>query len=149
MNHNRILGVRSGASQPEIQKAFRAAAMEIHPDHSNEPEAAETFARIKEAKDQLLREAQAQEAIRDDAAIQNATTAAVRATGNATYSTTYSNSPVSDEPTPEELAHIQELDRLALHYGTLSVFARRHEPDDVRRHRRKITTTNRRLNGKY
>ena len=47
MNHNQILGVRADAPKEEIQAAFRKAALETHPDHSNSPEAAEAFARIK------------------------------------------------------------------------------------------------------
>ena len=54
MNNRDILGVGQHASHSEIKQAFRNAAKELHPDHSNSPEAAEAFARIKEAHDALL-----------------------------------------------------------------------------------------------
>ena len=57
MNYNQVLGVTSNASSGEIQAAFRKAAMEVHPDHSNSPEAAQAFARIKEARDELIKRA--------------------------------------------------------------------------------------------
>lgn len=148
MNHNQLLGVNYDASSDEIKKAFRVAAMEIHPDHSSAPEAAEAFARIKAARDELLKRAEQASASRDSQSIQNATDAAVRATVNAAYQSPAASF-VSSEPTPEEIQHIQELDRLVMQYRGQSLLARTKEPNEVRRHRRKLERTKRRIEGKY
>ena len=150
MNHDRILGVSTNATKSEIQRAFRSAAMEIHPDHNNSAEAAEAFDRIKKARDALLENAK-NTPIRDDSAIRAATDAAVKATMQAAYQQT-SSIPVFDEPedmTPEEVAHIQELDRLAMQYAKLSRKQKRQETDEAHRHRKKLETVNRRINSKY
>lgn len=48
-----ILGVKRGATQEEIQKAFRAKARKFHPDISKEPDAEERFKQINEAYEVL------------------------------------------------------------------------------------------------
>ena len=148
MNHNQLLGVSHDASPDEIKKAFRMAAMEIHPDHSSAPEAAEAFARIKAARDELLERAEQASAAQDSRAVQNATNAAVKATANAAYQQSV-GVPVSSQPTVEEIRHIQELDRLAMHYAKQPFLTRSKEPDEVRRHRRKLLRSRHRIEGKY
>ena len=153
MEHNKILGVGSDATTGEINKAFRAAAMEIHPDHSSAPEAAVDFDRIREARDRLIEEAKRNEIASDAASIQSATARAVKATEDAAYgassATTSAAANAADDLTPEEIAHIQELDRLANLYARKSKLARRGESPEVRSHRRRIATANRRIDGKY
>jgi len=148
MNHNQLLGVGPGASASEIQSAFRKAALEVHPDHSNSPEAAEAFARIKEARDELIKRAAAVENARDAQSIQNATASAVRATTNAAFSTSVVDD-LYDGFAPEEIVKIQELDRLAAQRPKRSLFTRAKEPIEVIRHRKKIRTQNKRIEGKY
>ncbi len=48
------LGLRQGASDDEIRKAYRKKAMEYHPDRNNSPEAQEMFIRITEAYEYLI-----------------------------------------------------------------------------------------------
>ena len=148
MNHNQLLGVGPQASAGEIQSAFRKAALEVHPDHSDSPEAAEAFARIKEARDELMKRAAAVENVRDAQSIQNATASAVRATTNAAFSTSVTDN-LYDGFTPEEIVKIQELDRLATQRPKRSLFTRVKEPIEVIRHRKKIRTQNKRIEGKY
>lgn len=148
MEHARLLGVPAHASTSEIQKAFRSAAMEIHPDHSNSPEAAEAFARIKEARDELLRRAEAAGPARDAATTAHATAAAIKATDSATYAQ-YVYSSLPDDMSEEEIAHIQMLDSLVQKSNKRSLFRLTKESDEVRRHRKKIATNNNRIMGKY
>jgi DnaJ-class molecular chaperone len=150
MNHDKLPGVSQGASEAEIQKAFRVAAMEIHPDHNNQPEAAEAFIRIREARDELLKEAKLRKAssAADDSSRRTAATAAT-ATAQAAYAAADSASASAPEPSAEELQHIQELDELAREYAQQYRFRRGKAPEEVRRHWRKIETTNRRIDGKY
>lgn len=145
MNHNQILGVSADAPKEEIQQAFRKAALETHPDHSNSPEAAEAFARIKEARDELMKRAESQ-TNRDT--VQHSTAAAVKATSNAAYATSTDDG-LFDGFTPEEVIYIQKLDRLAMQKPKISLFRRVKEPAEVRRHRNKIKTINKRINGQY
>lgn len=145
MNHNTVLGINSDATAPEIQAAFRKAALEAHPDHSNSPEAAEAFIRIKEARDAMLARAERQDP-RDT--VQSSTAAAVKATTNAAYASTIVTS-IYDQFTPEEIAKIQELDEMAAKYSKSSLFHRVKESVAVKRHRKKIQTTNDRIIGKY
>lgn len=44
-----VLGVRPDASEDEIRRAFRRLAHQYHPDHNQDPDAAEQFRKIKEA----------------------------------------------------------------------------------------------------
>ena len=149
MNHNQILGVGQSASAGEIQSAFRKAAMEVHPDHSNSPEAAEAFARIKEARDELMKRAEQAGKQHDSASVQRSTNAAVRATTNATtYSTSITNS-LFDGMTPEEVAHDQLLDQLVREQSKRSLFRRVRESTEVAKHRKKLKTNERRLRGLY
>jgi hypothetical protein len=56
MNHwdyYRILGIRQGASDDEIRKAYRKKAMECHPDRNHSDGAQEAFIRITEAYEYL------------------------------------------------------------------------------------------------
>mgnify|MGYP003792993693 CR=1 FL=1 len=48
-----VLGIKHSVSDGEVQKAFRRMAMQWHPDHCKEPDAAEMFMKIKEAYDVL------------------------------------------------------------------------------------------------
>lgn len=148
MNHNQILGVSPAATASEIQSAFRKAAMEVHPDHSNSPEAAEAFARIKEARDKLMKRASTAEAARDDHSLKQAYANSVKATTNATYARPVDDS-LFDGMTPEEVAHVQMLDELVRAAHKRSLLSRVKESTDLRRHRRKIETNNDRLMGKY
>lgn len=145
MNHNQILGVSANAPKEEIQQAFRKAALETHPDHSNSPEAAEAFARIKEARDELMKRA---DASGEHDTVQHSTAAAVNATSNAAYATSTDDS-LFDGFTPEEVVYIQKLDRMAAQKPKRSLFHRVKESAEVRRHRNKINTVNKRINGEY
>ncbi len=152
MNHNKILGVSHDASSSDIQRAFRAAAMEIHPDHNNSAEAAEAFDRIKKARDALLEKAKEVTPQNDPATVQAATDAAIRATMQAAYSSPAASPPVfddSEDMTAEERAHIQELDRLATQFASLSRTQRRQESEEARRHRKRLETINQRISGIY
>ena len=144
MNHNQVLGVSSEASTTEIQAAFRKAALETHPDHSDSPEAAEAFARIKQARDELMKRAEVK---RDVDSIQTSTAAAVKATSNAAFSTQTDD--LYDGFTSEEIVYIQKLDQLAMQKPKRSLFRRVKESAEIRRHRKKISTTNDRIIGKY
>jgi len=148
MNHNQILGVAHGASAGEIQSAFRKAAMEVHPDHSSSPEAAEAFARIKEARDELMKRASSAESHRDGSSVQASTAAAVRATTNAAFSTSVIDD-LFDGMTPEEVAHVQMLDQLAAERPKKTLFGRAKESAEVTKHRKKLKTNTNRLFGKY
>lgn len=148
MNHNQILGVTNDASSGEIQAAFRKAALEVHPDHSNSPEAAEAFARIKAARDELLKRASEAELSRDATTIQQSTASAVRATTNAAYTTSIVDD-LFDGMTPEEVAHVQMLDQLVTTQPKKSFFARRRESAEIAKHRKKLKTNERRLKGLY
>ena len=153
MNHNQLLGVAPGASQQEIQTAFRKKALEHHPDVSASPEAAEAFMRIKEARDELMKHAAETTTERDAQAVQHATDAAVRATTNAAYGQNTAQKSTSDDlfdgMTPQEIVYIQELDRLAMQMSRRGVFGRRTESPAVAAHRKKLQTNNDRLSGKY
>jgi curved DNA-binding protein len=48
-----VLGVKRGASQDEIQRAYRSLARKYHPDVSKQPDAAERFGEIGEAYEVL------------------------------------------------------------------------------------------------
>lgn len=145
MGHRETLGVSQSANASEINEAFRDAAKNIHPDHSDSPEAAEAFIRIKEARDALLKEA---ENAPPKETVQASTASAVRATTNQAYAKPTTPPPAQ---TAEEIAHQQELDRQAAKASVFSLlkFRRKKESDEVKRHRHRIKTNNRRLDGKY
>jgi curved DNA-binding protein CbpA len=141
MNPRETLGVSSDASQTEIKQAFRKAAKELHPDHSDSPEAAEAFRRIKEAHDALIKSADTpRESI-------SATQAAAKASA-ATARAAYSQTP-PPAITDEELKRIQELDEIVRQSQKKSFFKRNQESTEIKKHRKKIKTNNRRLRGLY
>ncbi len=147
MNHNKILGVNDGAPAEEIKKAYRKAAKEHHPDHSDSPEAAEAFARIKQAHDELLKQAQATERVNT---IQAATAAAARATPQAAYAKTDDDTVRgASAMSPEEISHHQDLDRKAASAVHRFSFKPTKEDPEVTKHRNKIRTNNDRIVGKY
>lgn len=148
MNHNQVLGVSQGASTNEIQAAFRKAALEVHPDHSSSPEAAEAFGRIKQARDELMKRARDAERQRDTTNVQSSTAAAIRATTAAAFSTSVVDD-LFDGMTPAEVAHVQQLDELIRQAPKRTLFGRIRESTEVARHRRKIATNNKRIVGKY
>lgn len=138
MNHRELLGVSPTASKSEIKQAFRNAAKEQHPDLSGSPEAAAAFARIKEAHDALMKEA---EQPKESSTIASAAATASAATVQAAQQR---QSTSSDEAT----AHTQELDDLARRTSS-SLFRRSKESAELRKHRKKLKTNERRLRGLY
>lgn len=52
-DYYRVLGLRQGASDDEIKKAYRRKAMEFHPDRNQSLDAQEIFIRITEAYEYL------------------------------------------------------------------------------------------------
>lgn len=148
MNPNKLLGVTRGATESEIQGAFRQAAKDVHPDHSDSPEAAEAFQNIMEARDALMEQARAYEQAQDSESITKASAAAAQAAGAAAYSQVAPDDIFTDM-SDEEIAHIQELDRLAEKFAHMSPLSRHNEPPEVRRHRRQLETQRKRLSGRY
>src|SRR5512133_1609339 len=53
-DYYKILGIRRGAPDAEIRKAYRARAMEFHPDRNHSPGAQEMFLKITEAYQYLI-----------------------------------------------------------------------------------------------
>lgn len=51
-----VLGVDQGATPDEIKAAFRALAVQLHPDHNSAPDAAERFGAVKAAYAALARQ---------------------------------------------------------------------------------------------
>ncbi len=145
MNHSEALGVSRNASKSEIKKAFRNKAKEFHPDLSNSPEAAEAFKRIKEAHDELIKDAS--EAPRESVSTTSASAHAAAATAQAAYA--------KPDPEPEmtkaELEHIQNLDEQASRIlnSKRKFFRRGKISEEIRRHSKKIKNTNQRIAGKY
>lgn len=143
MNHHEILGVSANASKGEIQAAFRRSALDAHPDHSNSPEAAEAFARIKEARDALLKDTAPREDIQT---IRQSAAAAFQSTQAAAP---HYAPPTPPAPDPATVAKTQALDEAAYHAPKRRFFKKAKEPTEVIRHRNKIKQTNRRIEGKY
>src|SRR5262245_59618340 len=52
-DYYRVLGVERGATQEDIQRAYRKLARKLHPDVSKEPDAEERFKRVNEAYEVL------------------------------------------------------------------------------------------------
>lgn len=52
-DYYKVLGLRQGASDDDIRKAYRKKAMEYHPDRNPSPDAQEMFIRITEAYEYL------------------------------------------------------------------------------------------------
>lgn len=141
MGHRETLGVSSNADSDEIKRAYRKLAKEAHPDHSKSPGAAEAFKRIKEAHDALMNK---EVPVVDADTIQKATATAAKATAAAAFTP-----PPPPTMTDEELERIQDLDRQAAKKSMLSFFKRKKESFELRRHRHRIKTNTRRLDGKY
>jgi DnaJ-class molecular chaperone len=142
MNHREVLGVSQSANAKEIKQAFRKAAKELHPDHSDSPEAAEAFARIKQAHDALLKD---DETPRESVTATASAARASAATAQAAYTT-----PTPPPLTDEEIAHIQELDNLARQTAKKKSFFRKSkESAELRSHKKKLKTNERRLRGLY
>ena len=143
MGHREILGVGSDASTADIKKAFRDAAKEHHPDLSDSPEAAESFRRIKEAHDALIKES---EAPKESTTATSSAAYAAAATAKATHA---NPDPQQQQMTEEELQRVQDLDQEARKAQKRSLFRRSKEPAELRRHRKKLKTNERRLRGLY
>lgn len=148
MEHNKVLGISNNASAREVQSAFRKAAMEVHPDLSSSPEAAEAFQRIKEARDNLIAQARKEEAKRDDNYIQQATDDAINAAASISSSSSDDDfDDMFEDMTPEEIAHVQMLDNLAFNTSRIHFFRR--EDAEVTRHRKRLSTGRDRISGRY
>jgi DnaJ-class molecular chaperone len=140
MDNYQLLGVTTSATKADIQSAFRQAALAIHPDHNNANGAAESFARIKQARDELLRSLSS------------------HGSNQFTPSTSYTSKPSSnvqqkgelfDGMTPDEIAHVQMLDNLAYHSKKRWFRSKVKESAELRRHKKRIATTNKRISGLY
>ncbi len=143
MKHSEILGIGQNASKTEIKKAFREAAKELHPDRSDSPEAAEAFARIKEAHDALIKNA---ETSRESTTISSSSARAAAATAQATYTHQQPHQQMTDE----ELENIQNLDEKIRHKQARgNLFKKVKESAELRRHRNKIKTNEKRIRGEY
>lgn len=63
-----LLGLRPGATEPEVKRAFRRLAMRWHPDRNPDPAATERFKALRQAYDRLLAAADDATAVGEDAA---------------------------------------------------------------------------------
>ena len=54
MNPYTVLGIELTATKPDILKAFRKKAREVHPDKNKSPQAAKEFQKLIKARDILL-----------------------------------------------------------------------------------------------
>ena len=139
MNHREILGVNHAASAGEIKQAFRNAAKEVHPDVNNSPEATKAFTRLKEAHDALIKEAGERK--------ESSTILHTAARASAVTTQAVAASPTL--PTDGDTAHQQELDQIVHASRKRSLFRKNTESEEVRRHRKKLETNERRLRGLY
>jgi len=48
------LGLQPGATRDEVKQAFRKLALEVHPDHNEDPKAPERFAELRAAFEVLM-----------------------------------------------------------------------------------------------
>lgn len=143
MNNRELLGVSTSASKAEIKQTFRKAAKELHPDLSDSPEAAQAFAKIKEAHDALLKDA---DSPRESVTAQRSAAHAAAATTSAAQAYHHQRQQVTDE----ELEHVQDLDDQARQKPKRrGIFKRAKESAELRRHRKKIKTNNDRISGIY
>lgn len=148
MNHREVLGVGNNANRSDIKSAFREAAKSTHPDVNSSPEAAEAFAKIKQAHDALLQELDGTTI--ESSAAQDAAMRAAQAVARAAYQTPPAQtSPTNTarQKTDEEIRLEQELDARAA--AKQHPLHRRHESEEVVRHRKKLRTNAQRINGKY
>lgn len=53
MNDYEILGIKEGATEEEIKKAFKKRALELHPDKNKAPDAHDKFLQLKEAYERV------------------------------------------------------------------------------------------------
>ena len=49
-----VLGLKKGASEDEIKKAFRKMAMKYHPDKNHDPDAEKKFIEIRNAYEYII-----------------------------------------------------------------------------------------------
>lgn len=143
VNPREILGVSANANQSEIKRAFRQAAKELHPDISDSPEAAEAFAKIKHAHDVLIETA---DSPRESVTESRSAAHAAAATTQRPYAPQSASRTANDD---EDIAHTQELDDYVRSEPSTSFFRRKKEPEEVRKHRKKLKTNERRLRGLY
>lgn len=59
-SYYKILGLKPGAEEKEVKKAYRALALKYHPDVSRDPNASEKFHRICEAYEVILKDIERQ-----------------------------------------------------------------------------------------
>ena len=141
MKPREILGVQPNADMNEIKQAYRKAAKELHPDLSDSPEAAEAFSRIKAAHGALTDEAATP---RESAGLHTATARAAAATAQSAFT------PASDDQMSyEEIQHIQDLDDEVYESPKKSLFKRKGESEELKKHRRRIKINEKRLRGLY
>lgn len=153
MEHNRILGVGKEATPEEIQLAFHELAFQFHPDY-NDAFDLEQFQRIREARDALLEKAKNRTPTRvlDTEKIAELHEAALAAAPDATAKVTVltpSHDP--DQLSQEQLEHVQSLDeavRKHTRMPNIVLWYVIREPEDVRRHHKKIDINNKRIQGK-
>ena len=126
MNPYTVLDIELTATKPEILKAFRKKAREVHPDKNKSPQAAKEFQKLIKARDILLED--------------NNNTASKQG-----YAKTPRQPVEKPTKSPQGIKKEQELDRQATKKKGL--FSK--EPKEVKQHRKKIKTAKKRLSGLY